>query len=97
MSLFIFVLFIDPSVLKRKRHKYGEMGPNTLQQLEDMEKLSKYQPLLCYAGVISWADWSEKIVDKGLLRHWFSVLSDTAFCCHRFRELLTEAEVSFSY
>ncbi|XP_021925481.1 transcription factor p65-like isoform X4 [Zootermopsis nevadensis] len=29
----------DPSVLKRKRHKYGEMGPNTLQQLEDMEKL----------------------------------------------------------
>lgn len=53
MFLFIFMLFIDPSVLKRKRHKYGEMSPNTLQQLEDMEKLSKYQPLLCSVGFLS--------------------------------------------
>jgi hypothetical protein len=50
ISLF-FMLFIDPNVLKRKRHKYGgEMNPHTLQQLEELEKLSKYQPLYCSAG-----------------------------------------------
>jgi hypothetical protein len=69
--LFIFMLFIDTSALKRKRHKYGEMSPNTLQQLEDMEKMSKYQPLLCSAGFLSQAHLSEKFVDKGVLQRCF--------------------------
>jgi len=48
------MLFIDPNVLKRKRHKYGgETNPHTLRQLEDLEKLSKYQPLLRSAGFLS--------------------------------------------
>jgi len=62
------MLFIDPNVLKRKRHKYGgETNPHTLRQLEDLEKLSKYQPLLRSAGFLSWAHLSEKIVDKSIL------------------------------
>jgi hypothetical protein len=63
------MLFIDPNVLKRKRHKYGgETNPHSLQQLEDLEKLSKYQPLLCSAGFLSEAYLSENIVDKGIVK-----------------------------
>ena len=62
------MLFIDPNVLKRKRHKYGgETNPHSLQQLEDMEKLSKYQPLVCSAGFLSRTCLSENIVDKGIM------------------------------
>lgn len=65
---YLFMLFIDPNVLKRKRHKYGgEMNPHTLQQLEELEKLSKYQPLYCSAGFLSQAHLPEKIVDKSIL------------------------------
>lgn len=63
------MLFIDPNVLKRKRHKYGgETNPHSLQQLEDLEKLSKYQPLVCSAGFLSQTCLSENIVDKGIVK-----------------------------
>lgn len=68
IDVFIFVLFIDPNELKRKRHKYGgETNPRSLQQLEDLEKLSKYQPLVCSAGFLSRTCLSENIVDKGIM------------------------------
>lgn len=69
IDVFIFMLFIDPNVLKRKRHKYGgETNPHPLQQLEDLEKLSKYQPLFCSAEFLSQAYLSENIVDKGIVK-----------------------------